>query len=138
MPGDSQEKNWRDNWVVKKILAEAPIIGSFFSKKDWREAFIEAGKCTTSIFVGGAAMMLTMPKTSEMHSDEARVALAATSMAAGMMVGKVIYNITTEGCGMLYQYYVSKNTRHSSSVLGPSTIVETEALNGGARVITPT
>lgn len=101
----SETQNWRKHWLVVNILAEIPIVGSFFKIADLSVALHDAGKCVAAL-AGGAAMMATT------HAADTEsilsVAKSTASMAAGMTVGKVIYNGVFESTNVLCFYFSSR------------------------------
>jgi len=104
-------KSWRDNWLVKNILVELPIVGSFFSKKKLSDAVHEAGKCT-AMLIGGTSAMMSILTSTEDDAPATKIAKTTTSMAFGMWAGKTAYNTISSGGEALYgkmvYYYQSK------------------------------
>jgi hypothetical protein len=119
MSGESQinTSGWRNYWIVKNVLAEAPIIGSFFSTKGCIQSLNDAGKCTAMFIGGWIGMMMAMPAAvdaetnssgSNNESAELNKAKLTLYMAVGMWSGKAVYNAGSSACNMLYQYTAAK------------------------------
>ncbi len=118
-------RSWRDHWLVKNVLAELPIVGSFLSKKKLSEAVHEAGKCT-AMLVGGTCAMMSILTPTEQDTPEARVAKMTTSMAFGMWAGKATYNVVTSGGEALYGQMVYYYQLRTSSPVPEAVLDSTE------------
>lgn len=124
--------SWNNNWIVKNILSEIPIIGSFVSKGCNAQGVHEALKCTFMFGGGATAMMIGMSSTveaQEIHNTGTRAKYLG-EMALGMYAGKVIFNVlcplVCESRTMLYQYCLKR--KPNSSTTQPVE-AELEALN---------
>lgn len=78
-------QSWKQNWFVKNIIVEFPIIGDFFhDDPSILDSIKRAGK-TTSMLVGGSfGMMLHFIPMSEKEDMAAHAAKNSFNMAIGM------------------------------------------------------
>ena len=100
--------NWRNNWFVKNIGYEIPLVGPFLKETELAKAVRGALK-STCMLVGGVAFMITDPFDS-MAMGEAPATSAgkmAGGMALGMMAGNVAYNILDSATTSAYNCAVS-------------------------------
>lgn len=118
---------WRHHWFVKKVLAEIPIIGPFFTAKNISQAFHQAGK-STAMLVGGTAAMMLGVASSETEEDSMglRMTKMTTNMAVGMACAGIAYNGLSSGGEVLCHYYGRRNSVPLSS---PSEQQQSELLD---------
>ncbi len=122
----TESQNWRDYWLVKNVLAEIPIIGGFFNKKTRTEALHDAGKCTFAL-IGGTTVMMNVLRPTEDDPMAVQFFKMTTTMAIGMIAGKVAYNTSCSTVSLLYQY-CSRNTNSHSIISQGSPSLELEKL----------
>lgn len=119
---EQEQKGWRNNWFVKNVLAEIPIIGGFFHSANIGHALHNAGKSTAMLVGGTTGMMIDMMvEKNEMDSMALSMTKSTANMAAGMMTGNVIYNTLFSLGNTIYRKCNTQST--------PSTSAPTESLN---------
>jgi len=96
LPPITQEspQSWKQNWVVKNIIADFPIIGDFFhDDPSILDSIMRAGK-TTCMLVGGSIgmMLLHVIPVTEKDDMATKAAKNSFNMAIGMWVGMITYN----------------------------------------------
>lgn len=84
-----QETSWREQWFVRNILTEIPVLGSFIKIRDYWSALYDAGKCV-AMLGGGAVLGVALPPPAD-SSSEYRVAHMAATMGAGGFLVKAAY-----------------------------------------------
>ena len=89
------ERTWRDNWFIKNILAEIPVIGGFFHTSKPAKALYHAGKSTCMLLGGTTMMMLHVLPIDENDGFGEKFAKMTADMVIGMTAGKVLYNTIT-------------------------------------------
>lgn len=90
---EQTKKGWRNNWLVKNVLTEIPIIGAIFHSDNIPHVLHHAGKSTAMLVGGTTGMMLDIIKSDEADSMVVGMTKATTNMAIGMMAGNVAYNV---------------------------------------------
>lgn len=111
MRTDSQASSgWRNNWFIKYVVAEIPIIGSFVTAKTLYQGFHQSGKSAAMLVGGTAAMALDMIPSNEQDSMTLKMTKMTANMAVGMTVANSLYNGLWNGGEMLYQYCVHRNS----------------------------
>lgn len=116
------EKTWRNNWAVKNVLSEIPIAGHFFKKPSLKEA--APGICKESVMyvTSTAAMAIVMfAQEDSMMMDVGHtllmVAEMAVSMAAGMFVGHVGYNVASSAVEQCFSHNAFQNGQRASLII---------------------
>lgn len=114
MANNSSQETGMENqphWFVKYVLAEIPIIGSFFIAKSLPQALNQAGK-STAMLVGATTGMILNVVSSETETDSMalRMTKMTANMAVGMAGGNIIYNGLSNGGEILYRYCVHRNS----------------------------
>lgn len=89
---DEQKYTWRDNWFVKNVLAEIPVIGGFFKTAQLGHALHHATKSSFMLLGGTTVMMLNLMQISENDAPGEKFAKMTGGMAVGMTGGMVLYN----------------------------------------------
>jgi hypothetical protein len=101
---------WRDNWFVKNVMAEIPIVGPFFTAKTFPQAMHLSGKSAAMLIGGTTAMALDLIPSNEEDSMALKMTKMTTNMAIGMAIANSVYNGLSEGGSMLHRYYVHKRS----------------------------
>lgn len=117
--GSCSSGSWRQNWFVENVLAEIPILGTFFQTESIPEAIQHASKHAAMLLGGSFGMAMRMminaskntdhrgcvDKMSSADSMGSELVSMVGYMAVGMMAGTVTYNMLT-GLGRgIYNYY---------------------------------
>lgn len=112
MRSASQDTNqgWRNNWFVRNVVAEIPIIGPFFVAKSFAQAFHLSGKSAAMLIGGTTVMALDLIPSYEEDSMALKMTKMTTNMAIGMTVANSLYNGLITGGGMLYHYSMRKRS----------------------------
>ena len=120
-------KTWRDHWLIKNILAEIPLIGSFFAKKTYQEALHDAGKCMSAL-AGGTTTMMYLWSPLETDNMQIKFLKMTSSMAIGMTAGKSIYN-SLYSCSsqLLFRYRTISRQSNAFSPIELSDDLESQA-----------
>ncbi len=110
---------WRDNWFVKNVLAEIPIVGSFFKTSNLAHAFHHAGM-STSMILGATTTMMFISLTDMKESDSTgtKFAKMTIDMSTGMMGGVLTYNALYATGKKLHGYLTETNETHNLSEEG--------------------
>lgn len=105
-----QPETWHDNWLVKNVLAEIPIIGAFFIAAQLGDATQHALKSSFMLLGGTTVMMLNSLGVDETDSPVVKFTKLTGGMALGMTTGVVLYNTlfavgkkTVEACKGCHQ-----------------------------------
>lgn len=86
-------QNWKQNWFVKNVIVEFPIIGDFFHEDSSVSNIMKrVGKSTSMLLGGSAGMMLDFIPVSENDDMAAKIAKNSVKMAIGMWVSAITYN----------------------------------------------
>ena len=84
---------WRQNWFVKNIIVEFPIIGGFFyNDVSILNSIKRVGKSTTMLVGGSVGMILNFIPTSEHEDMAAMIAKGSFNMAISMWIATSTYN----------------------------------------------
>ena len=83
---------WRKNWLVKNILAEVPIFGSFFYTSKKLEMAKRALQSTTLLSCAGIFMALDVLSIKETDSAAIKTAKMATVMGISIFATNVAFN----------------------------------------------
>lgn len=84
---------WRQNWFVKNIIVEFPIVGGFFyNDVSIFNSIKRAGKSTFMLVGGSVGMMLNFIPTSEHEDMATMIAKGSFNMAVGMWIATSTYN----------------------------------------------
>lgn len=86
-------QSWKQNWFVKNIIVEFPIVGDFFhDDPSILDSIKRAGKTTCMLVGGSAGMMLHFIPMSEKEDMAAHAAKNSFNMAIGMWIATSAYN----------------------------------------------
>jgi hypothetical protein len=111
-------QGWRDNWFVKNVLAEIPIIGGFFQTASIPEVLHLGGK-SAAMLIGGSTVMMFNLLGSHEHEDMAvGMTKMTANMAIGMAGGTIVYNTA---------FSLGKSTYHCFFPPAPQHQLETES-----------
>lgn len=106
--------SWRNHSFIIQVLAELPLIGSFFAKEHPLEMLDMSLKYLTMLVVSTAGMMV--PMGNEMDDSPATMgAKMAFKMSVGMSVGNMGYNVARKGAKSFYYRFFGTPTRSSHS-----------------------
>lgn len=108
---------WRDNAFIALFAVELPLLGDFFKRITFKEAFYAAGKCLAAL-AGGTITMMNILIPQENDPIWLQGLKMTSSMALGMFIGKIIYvgaiaainNTASECCSSLPQYTLLSNS----------------------------
>ncbi len=125
---------WRDNWLVKNILAEVPIIGGFFKTNSLAHALHHAGM-STSMILGASTTMMFMSLTNMQESDSTSTKFTkmAIDMSTGMMAGAVVYNVLFAAGKKIYSSWEEMEQANKSSKLLETTELREEGMTSKLR-----
>ena len=100
--------NWQDNWFVKNIGYEIPLVGPFLKETEIARAIRSTLK-STCMLVGGVTFMITDPFDSMAMGEVPATSAAkmAGGMTLGMMPGNIAYNILDSATTSAYNCAVS-------------------------------
>jgi hypothetical protein len=101
-----QSSDWRKNWFVVNLLAEIPILGSFFKHKTLAARLQGAAKCSAALAASTVSMHLVTD-----HMSVEQSVKSTGCMALSMMIGNVAYNAGT----MLFQYIRTKECQENNN-----------------------
>lgn len=93
---DTRERiqNCKQNWFVKNVIVDFPIIGDFFQDDPSCSDIIKRVVKSTSMLLGGSiGMMLDFVPISENNNMALKITKNSINMAIGMWGAAVIYNI---------------------------------------------
>lgn len=96
-------EGWKNNWFVKNVLSEIPIIGAFFRARSITYAVHQAFKSTVMIVGGSVGMMLHILKIENTDTMGVRMTKDTVNMAIGMMAGNVAYNALISLASCIYK-----------------------------------
>lgn len=105
---NNEAKGWRNNWLVRTVLVEVPIVGHFFREK-CSDALYFAGQSVCELTAGGIAMALVPVKPEASREEELTARFIAVTV--GMYAGDVIYKVVGSACNgmiMLRQCYLKR------------------------------
>ena len=87
-------QSWKQNWFVKNIVVEFPIVGDFFhDDPSILDSIKRAGKTTCMLVGGSVGMMLHFIPMSEKEDMATHAAKNSFNMAIGMWIATSSYNI---------------------------------------------
>ena len=94
LPGAGKKPStWKQNWFVKNIIVEFPIIGDFFYDDiSILDALRRGGKSTSMLLGGSVGMMLNFIPMSEKEDMAVKMAKSSINMAIGMWIATSAYN----------------------------------------------
>ena len=103
---DEPKTGWRNNWFVKNVLAEIPIIGGFFESNDIKQCLYQAGKSTAMLAGGTTGMIVDMLiQKGKIEDMTLSMTVTTANMAVGMAAGSIAYNILTGLSQASYKQY---------------------------------
>lgn len=97
------QDSWRTHWVVRDVLSELPLAGSFFHTANTRDALYGAAKTTFMLLGSTVAMMypaLPITKTDNMAEEMGKMLL---NMVLGMTLAMVMFNLLFRVLKVIYQ-----------------------------------
>ncbi len=98
------------NWFVKNVIVEFPIIGDFFHEDPNASTTLKRVGHSTSMLVGGSiGMMVDFISKSENDNMTAKIMKSSVNMAIGMWIVTVTYNTFTYLGYAVYQYCLFAN-----------------------------
>lgn len=113
-----RNKHWKQNWFVKNIIVEFPIIGDFFHHDlSTLESIKRAGKSAFMLAGGSAGMMLDIIPPATNDNMAVHITKGSINMAIGMWVAATGYNIVWSLGEIAYQCLL---TPHQSSQYTPT------------------
>ena len=99
-----KNKNWKQNWFVKNVIVEVPIIGDFFHDDLSVLCSIKrAGKSTAMLLGGSVGMMLDFIPASPNDNMATHIAKNSVNMAIGMGAAAITHNIVFSLGEVIYQ-----------------------------------
>ncbi len=113
-------KRLQDNWCVRNIFQETPIVGAFFAKNTSKcQKLSKATQDICGLATGAAAMLLVPSEPDETQHE--KIAKLSLAMTAGMFVGRSAYNVASSSCKGLTLLYgcclkrISKKREYQAS-----------------------
>lgn len=100
---EDEGEGWKNNWFVKNVLSEIPIVGAFFRTGTITCAIRQAFKSTVMIVGGSVGMMLHILKIENTDTMGVRMTKDTVNMAIGMMAGNVAYNALISLASSIYK-----------------------------------
>ncbi len=115
MHSPNQVTGWRNNWFVRNILTELPIIGGFFAANHVSDMLFVAGKSAAMIAGGSFGMMFNaiaeIKETDDMNTAMAKM---TANMTVGSTVAVMAYNSAVDLTSASYKF--CKNTFFSNNI----------------------
>jgi len=87
-----QPKTWRDNWFIKNVFSEIPVVGGIFQTAQLGHVASYAVKSSFMLLGGTTVMMLNLLGIDENDNPGVTFAKMTGGMAIGMTAGVVLYN----------------------------------------------
>ncbi|MBY0378056.1 MAG: hypothetical protein K2Q14_00400 [Gammaproteobacteria bacterium] len=96
-------QTWRTHWVVKDVLSELPLAGSFFHTANMRDALHGAAKTTFMLLGSTVGMMypvLPITKTDGVAEEMGKMLL---NMVLGMTLATIMFNLLFSVLKVIHQ-----------------------------------
>lgn len=97
------QDSWRAHWVVRDVLSELPLAGSFFHTANMRDALHGAAKTTFMLLGSTVGMMypaLPITKTDDMAEEMGKMLL---NMVLGMTLATIMFNLLFSVLKVIHQ-----------------------------------